>query len=244
VTLAIQLEHVSVNYRGHSALSDLSLAIGASEALSVVGPSGSGKTTLVRVLLGLLAPRRGIVRLDGEIASADGRLLLSPEERGLGVVFQDLALWPHLTVYGNLEFGLRAKGIPSEERERRISGVLQRVGLAGKERRRPGQLSGGERQRVAIARAVVLHPRALLLDEPLSNLDVVLTRELLSILAQLAQETRMTLIYVTHDLRESIRLARRFAVIEAGRLSQVGGIDELTTAPATPFVRALVEEFR
>jgi len=242
VTTPISVDRVAFRRGAQDILSEVSLSIDTAEVVAILGPSGSGKSTLLRVVLGLVAPDRGLVRLDGGVVSADGRILRPPEERGLAVVFQDLALWPHLTVRGNLDFGLAAKHVPADDRNERISRVLQRVSLHGKQDRYPAALSGGERQRVAIARALVLEPRALLLDEPLSNLDVPLKRELLALLDAILHEQRMTSVYVTHDLREATRVADRVAVLEAGRISQAGTVDELLADPATEFVRALRED--
>ena len=209
-----------------------------------MGPSGSGKTSLLRLVLGFAAPGSGLVRLDGREVSRDGRVLVPPEDRGLAVVFQDLALWPHLTVTGNLEFGLKAKRVPREERRARIASILRRVGLEQSGLRHPGELSGGERQRVAIARALVLDPRAVLLDEPLSNVDVDLRRDLLGLFRELFAERASTVLYVTHDLREAAAVATRFVVLEGGRVVQDAGLSELLRSPATPFVRALIEDLR
>ncbi len=242
MTTPISVDRVAFRRGAQDILSEVSLSIDTAEVVAILGPSGSGKSTLLRVVLGLVAPDRGLVRLDGGVVSADGRILRPPEERGLAVVFQDLALWPHLTVRGNLDFGLAAKHVPADDRNERISRVLQRVSLHGKQDRYPAALSGGERQRVAIARALVLEPRALLLDEPLSNLDVPLKRELLALLDAILHEQRMTSVYVTHDLREATRVADRVAVLEAGRISQAGTVDELLADPATEFVRALRED--
>src|SRR5262249_30188103 len=156
---------------------------------------------------------------------------------------RDVALWPPLGGAGTLAFGLRSKRGPRLERDARIRAILGRVGLAGKEHSHPGQLSGGERQRVAIARALVLEPRAVLLDEPLSNLDVGLKRELLSIFRDLLKERRTTALYVTHDLREAAVLRDRIAVMEQGRIVQDGTLDLLRARPATSFVRGLVDDF-
>ena len=242
MTTPISVERLAFRRGTQDILSEVSLSIDAAEVVALLGPSGSGKSTLLRMVLGLVAPDRGLVRLDGEVVSADGRILRPPEERGLAIVFQDLALWPHLTVRGNLAFGLAAKHLPADDQNEQISRVLQRVSLQGKQDRYPANLSGGERQRVAIARALVLEPRALLLDEPLSNLDVPLKHELLSLLKEILRERRVTTVYVTHDLREGMQLAKRFAVLEAGRISQAGTLDELLASPATAFVRALRED--
>jgi iron(III) transport system ATP-binding protein len=239
----IVLDRVSLSYGAHRALDDVILRVAPGESLALLGPSASGKTTLLRAVLGLVVPATGEVRLGERVVSRDGHLLVPPEDRDLAVVFQDLALWPHLTVEGNLAFGLSARGVGGEERSARIEGMLRRVGLVGVGRRRPGDLSGGQRQRVAIARALVLEPSAVLLDEPLANVDVDLKRDLLSLLRELFRERAATVLHVTHDLREAAALARRFAVLEGGRLAQDGGLDDLRRAPATPFVRALVEDF-
>jgi ABC-type Fe3+/spermidine/putrescine transport system ATPase subunit len=169
-------------------------------------------------------------------------VLVAPEDRGLGVVFQDLALWPHLTVEGNLAFGLSSRGVAKGERVERIAAMLRRVGLSGSERRHPGGLSGGQRQRVAIARALVLEPRVVLLDEPLTNVDVDLRRELLALLRELFREKGTTVVHVTHDLREAVAVAHRFAVMEAGRIVQQGSLEDLRRAPATPFVGSLLDD--
>jgi len=239
---AIAIESITLRYAGRLVIDGLSLTVEPGELLALLGPSGSGKTSVLRVVLGFATPETGTVRLSGEVASREGRLLVLPEERGLGVVFQDLALWPHLTVAGNLAFGLQSKGVSRSERDARIQAMLGRVGLAGKEHNHPGQLSGGERQRVAIARALVLEPRAVLLDEPLSNLDVGLKRELLAVFRDLLKEHRTTALYVTHDLREAAALGDRIAVMERGHIVQEGTLDSLHARPASSFVRELLDD--
>jgi iron(III) transport system ATP-binding protein len=242
VSSAIAIEGIRLRYAGRLVIDGLSLTIEPGEVVSLLGPSGSGKTSVLRVILGFATPETGIVRLFGEVASREGRLLVLPEDRGLAVVFQDLALWPHLSVAGNLAFGLESKGVPRPKRDARIRAILERVGLGGKEHSHPGQLSGGERQRVAIARALVLEPRAVLLDEPLSNLDVALKRELLSVFRDLLKERRTTALYVTHDLREALALGDRIAVMEQGRVVQEGTLDSLRARPASSFVRGLLDD--
>ncbi|HET8647387.1 MAG TPA: ATP-binding cassette domain-containing protein, partial [Vicinamibacteria bacterium] len=178
MSAAIDLDGISLALGGEPVLSGVSLAVTPGERVAVLGPSGSGKTSMLRAVLGFAVPWSGTVRLDGVTVSENGRGLVPPEERRLAVVFQDLALWPHLTVEGNLAFGLAARGLPRAERAARVEAMLRRVGLAGSGPRFPGELSGGQRQRVAIARALVQEPRAVLLDEPLSNVDVQLRGEL------------------------------------------------------------------
>ena len=168
---AISLENIRLRHGSLDVLAGLSLRIDPGETVVLVGPSGSGKSTALRVILGLVAPDDGTVRLGDEIVTEGRRSLVPPERRGLAVVFQDLALWPHLTVEAHLGFGLDVRKIPREVRVERIRTMLERVGLGEKAGRFPGELSGGERQRVAIARALVHQPRAVLFDEPLTNLD-------------------------------------------------------------------------
>jgi len=242
VTPAIELDQVSVTLGTKRVLEKVSLAIMPGELVALLGPSGSGKTSLLRVVLGFLAPDTGVVRVDGEAVSANGRILRAPEERGVAMVFQDLALWPHLTVAGNLDFGLVARGVPRPERLVRVGSMLSLVGLAERARAHPGELSGGERQRVAIARALVLEPKALLLDEPLSNLDGPLKRELMLLLSELLVERRVPSLYVTHDVQEAAALGDRLTVLEAGRIVQEGSLETLRTAPATAFVRGVMAD--
>jgi iron(III) transport system ATP-binding protein len=242
MTALIEFRDVRFRYSTEDVLQGVSFALQASEVLAVLGPSGAGKSSIVRVALGLSAPTAGTVRILGEIASQDGRVLMAPEERKLGVVFQDLALWPHLTVEGNLAFGLNAQRTPRAERSELIEAALSRVGLLGKAARYPSELSGGERQRVAIVRALVTSPRAILLDEPLSNLDVALKGELLQLFRELLVEQHTAALYVTHDPREAARLTDRLIVLEDGRVVQQGTILDLRQHPATGFVERVVED--
>jgi ABC-type Fe3+/spermidine/putrescine transport system ATPase subunit len=239
----IELEGFSVRRDDTIVVDDVSLSVGA-EVVAVVGPSGSGKSTLLRGLLGLELPTKGLLRIGGRVMSRDGSEHVLPEARNVAMVFQDLALWPHLSVHGNLAFGLRARGLGKAACEKRIAEALASVGMADKAARRPHALSGGERQRVAIARALVLEPDALLLDEPLGSLDVVMKDELLALFAKLFAERGLSVLYVTHDPREATRLGHRIVVIEAGRIVQQGTLAELERAPATPFVRAFVRASR
>jgi iron(III) transport system ATP-binding protein len=241
VSAAIQLDGVTVLRDGRKVLADVSLLVSAGETLSVLGSSGSGKTTVLRVVAGFLAPQLGTVRIGDAMAAEGGRLVLAPEDRGIAMVFQDLALWPHLTVHGNLAFGLDGKHVPRSERDDRVAAILSRVGLAGKDRRHPAELSGGERQRVAIARALVGEPRAVLLDEPLSNLDVALKRELLALFRELLHERGTTALYVTHDPREAQALANRTAVLDGGRIVHLGHLDELRGRLDVPFARSVID---
>ncbi|MCP4604249.1 MAG: ABC transporter ATP-binding protein [Proteobacteria bacterium] len=238
----LSLVDVTFKYKGQGVFDGLTFKIRPGEIVSLLGPSGSGKSTMVRLFLGFAAPAEGQVNIGDQVVSSHGRVLVPPEERNLAVVFQDLALWPHLTVHGNLNFGLKAKKVDTPEREKRIVEVLDRLGLQGKENRYPGQLSGGERQRVAIGRALVQNPRAILLDEPLSNLDVKLKRELVTVFRNLFKDRGSTVLHVTHDLREAAALGDRIVIIESGRLVQEGTLTDLRRKQATTFVRSLIED--
>ncbi len=232
---AIEVEDLSLSYGRGRVLRNVSLTVGAGEVLAVAGPSGSGKSSLLRAVLGLTAPEHGTVRLGGAEVSRSGRLLVPPEERRLAVVFQDLALWPHLSVAGNLAFGLRAQGVDKAARNERISAMLDRVALAGKADAWPGELSGGERQRVAIARALIGQPDALLLDEPLASLDVALKEELLALFRELLGERRIATLLVTHDPQEAAALGHRIAILEGGHVVQIGTPSELRADPRGHF---------
>jgi len=242
VTAVLSVDNVTVVHGSSRLLDGASLSLSAGEVVAVVGPSGAGKTTLLRLLLGLVPPATGAVRLRGRTVSERGRIVVSPEDRNLAMVFQDLALWPHLTVHGNLAFALSARGVRRDLREQKIRDALTLVGLADHARRSPGELSGGERQRVAVARALVQDPGAILFDEPLGSLDVALKHELLGLLRALLRETHRTAVYVTHDPREAVALADRIAVLEQGTIVQVGTAEELRASPATAFARAFAEE--
>ena len=239
MTAVVALRDLEVDIGGRAVLEAVSLHVARGEVLALLGPSGSGKTSLLRVLTGFVVPRAGTVELNGTLASDPGRVLVPPEARDIGMVFQDLALWPHLTVHANLAFGLEARQVGRPERDARVEAMLAHVGLTQKAKRYPGELSGGERQRVAIARTLVLDPMAVLLDEPLANLDVVLKEDLVAMFRALLRERRMTALYVTHDPREAVSLGDRIAILEAGRLVQEGTLDDLRERPRTEFVRRL-----
>lgn len=235
----IRLERISVRRGSALVLDRVTLDMGA-EPVALVGPSGSGKSTLLRAIVGLETPTEGTLTIMNRVASRGGQDLIPTEERNVAMVFQDLALWPHLSVHGNIELGLKARRVPVSVRRDRIQALLAAVDLSDKSQRRPHELSGGERQRVAIARALALDPVALLLDEPLTSLDVLTKDEILNLLARLFVERERPVIYVGHEPREVVRLVQRIVVLENGRISQQGTLGELHRAPATPFVRAFL----
>jgi thiamine transport system ATP-binding protein len=222
----LRIEGITVGFDGAAALDDASLDVSSGETVTVLGPSGSGKTTLLRVVAGLQVPDEGRVVLDGEDLAG-----VPPHRRGVGLVFQDHALFPHRNVAENVGFGLRMRGDDPAATARRVGELLELVGLAGFEHRSVGTLSGGEQQRVALARALAPEPRLLLLDEPLGSLDRRLRDRLLDDLAQLFEELEVSALYVTHDHTEAFTLGDRVAVMRRGRVVQVATPDELWAQP-------------
>jgi iron(III) transport system ATP-binding protein len=216
----IDLDHVSKNFGARVAIDQLSLHIEKSERLVLFGPSGCGKTTVLRLLAGLEVPDKGEICIDGRVVATAGKNLVPPEKRDLGMVFQDLALWPHMTVQQNLMFGLKARSVPKREAHVRVREVLERVGLDHRIDAKPHQLSGGEQQRVALARALVTRPSILVMDEPLSSLDDERKRAIASDLLGLQSQFGFTLIYVTHDRGEADMLASRICQLRDGRVTE------------------------
>ncbi len=213
----IDVDRISKSFGARVAINQLSLHIERPERLVLFGPSGCGKTTVLRLLAGLEVPEQGSIRIDGRVVANAGKNLVPPEKRDLGMVFQDLALWPHMTVQENLMFGLNARGVPKRKAHVRVREMLQRVGLEHRIDAKPHQLSGGEQQRVALARALVSRPSILLMDEPLSSLDDERKRTIASDLLGLQSQFGFTLIYVTHDRSEADMLASRMCQLRDGR---------------------------
>jgi iron(III) transport system ATP-binding protein len=214
----LRLAHVTKHYPNRVAVADLSLDVTAGESVVVLGPSGCGKTTMLRLIAGLIRPDSGEIWLEGRLVSGTGRFVL-PHDRRLGFVFQDLALWPHLTVRKHLEFVMRAVHLPKLQRAARANQTLRLVRIEQHSARYPHELSGGEQQRVALARALVAEPRLVLLDEPLSSLDPDLRATLRSELRQLQRSLGLTTIYVTHDREDAAVLADRVIEMRSGRLA-------------------------
>jgi iron(III) transport system ATP-binding protein len=218
---AVALRNVTKRFASHRALDDVTLTVAACESVVILGPSGCGKTTLLRLIAGLEVPEQGEIWLANVLAAAAGQSLLAPYRRGIGFVFQDLALWPHLTVAGNLKFVLDALKVPRAERDRRIDDALKLVRIDGFATRHPHELSGGEQQRVALARALVGSPRLLLLDEPLSSLDAELRAAMRSEVARLQRTLALPMVYVTHDREDATVLADWVIDMRAGRIVAV-----------------------
>jgi putative spermidine/putrescine transport system ATP-binding protein len=227
----VRLEGVSKHYGGVRALDAIDLEVAEGELLSLLGPSGCGKTTTLNVIAGFAMPDRGRILIDG--TDVTGR---PPYQRGLGVVFQSYALFPHMTVGENVAFGLRERGVARREIEERVREALALVRLRGSAQHRPAQLSGGMQQRVALARALVIRPRVLLLDEPLAALDRKLREEMRAELRDIQHGVGITTVFVTHDQHEALGLSDRVAVMNAGRIEQLGVPREIYERPCTRFV--------
>ena len=221
-----------------AAVDGLSLTITPGEVFTLLGPSGCGKSTTLRIVAGLEQPDGGAVYLDGRLmASGEQGFSLPPEKRDLGMVFQSYAIWPHMTVFDNVAFPLQLRGVRGAPLRDRVEGVLDLVGLGGLGSRGASELSGGQQQRVALARAIVYEPKLLLLDEPLSNLDAKLRERMRVELRALQRRLGIAVLFVTHDQSEAMVLSDRIAVMQAGRIEQVGSPVALYERPATPFVR-------
>lgn len=233
----IVLEGVSKRFGDFEALRSVSLTIRKGEFFSLLGPSGCGKTTLLRIIAGFEQPDSGNVTLDGA-----SLLPLPPDKRPVNTVFQNYALFPHLTVFENVAFSLRLKRLPQAVIRSRVREMLQLVHLVDQENKKPHQLSGGQKQRVAIARALINQPNVLLLDEPLSALDAKLRQQLLVDLDELHDVVGITFVYVTHDQAEALGVSDRVAVMNRGEVLQVGAPHEIYEAPATAFVAEFIGE--
>jgi iron(III) transport system ATP-binding protein len=234
---AVPVECIGIGmaYGALQVLDDITLAIEPGEFFALLGPSGSGKSTLLRLIAGFNQHNRGRLLVDGRDITG-----VPPHARNIGMVFQSYALWPHMSVYDNVAFGLVERRIAGKEIKRRVADALALVGLTDYARRRPNQLSGGQQQRVALARTIVIEPQVLLLDEPLSNLDKKLREQMRIELKRLQRKLGITTIFVTHDQEEAMTTADRMAVLEAGVLQQVGPPRELFDAPANRFVAEFV----
>jgi len=231
LAVEVELDRLTKRFGTSAAVAGLSLAVERGEFFTLLGPSGCGKTTTLRIVAGLVEPDEGRVLFDGKDVTR-----LPPWDLNLGMVFQNYALWPHMTVFDNVAFGLVERRVPRDEVRRRVAEALEKVGLAGMEGRYPSQLSGGQQQRVALARALVVRPGLLLLDEPFSNLDAKLRVQMRAELARLQRELGITTLYVTHDQEEALVLSDRIAVLDAGRLVQAGTPRELYERPKDVFV--------
>jgi spermidine/putrescine transport system ATP-binding protein len=232
---SVELRSVSKRFGDLLAVDDLSLDLAGGEFFTLLGPSGCGKTTTLRMVAGFEQPSEGEIRIEGEDVAG-----LPPHRRPTNTVFQSYALFPHLSVRDNVAFGLKRKRVPREEIGRRVRAELERVGLSVEANRRPAQLSGGQQQRVALARALVNLPKVLLLDEPLGALDLKLRKGLQIELKRIQREVGITFVYVTHDQEEALTMSDRIAVMNRGRVEQVGDPEDVYERPATTFVAGFI----
>src|SRR5712664_2270818 len=233
--MIVTIQGVVKRFGAATAVDAVDLTVADGELFTLLGPSGCGKTTLLRLLAGFYQPDSGTIRFGDRVVNG-----LAPYERGIGMVFQNYALWPHMTVAENIGYGLRLRRLRGEDLARRLQEGLRKVNLIGFEARYPGQLSGGQQQRVALARALVLNPDILLLDEPLSNLDAKIRVQVRAEIRKLQKDLGITTVYVTHDQEEALSLSDRVAVMRDGRILQISPPKELYERPAGRFVADFV----
>lgn len=234
----IRVEGIAKSYGKHQVHKDLTLSIKRGECFTLLGPSGCGKTVLLRLIAGFEAPEAGRISINDTVVSDPmGRINVSPDRRGLGVVFQDYAVWPHMTVFDNVGYPLKIAKVPKDELRDRVMAAIEMVGMKGLDHRLPSELSGGQQQRVALARALVGNPSVMLLDEPLSNLDANLREEMRFEIKELQRKLNITVLYVTHDQEIALALSDRMAIMdEKGRIRQVGTPWEIFEQPVDPYV--------
>ena len=236
----VTIRGLTKRYGDVAAVEGLDLEVAPGELVALLGPSGCGKTTTLRLVAGFLTPEAGEIRV-GDRSLSSATSVVPPERRKMAMIFQSYALWPHMTVAQNVAYGLRfGRRVDKPERERRVREILKAVQLAGFERRYPGELSGGQQQRVAVARALVVEPEILLLDEPLSNLDANLREEMRFEIRRLHEAFGITTLYVTHDQAEAMVISDRIAVLDRGRVVQVGTAADLFERPRTRFVAQFI----
>jgi iron(III) transport system ATP-binding protein len=237
MTVMVELHHLNKNFGLEQAVHDVNLAVEQGEFVTLLGPSGCGKTTTLRCIAGLERPDGGEIRIGGDLVAAPARgIYLYPEERNIGMVFQSYAVWPHMTVFDNVAYGLRVRHAPANVIKERTTRALELVGLPHLADRYATKLSGGQRQRVALARAIVYEPRVVLFDEPLSNLDAKLREQMRVELVRLQHEVGITSIYVTHDQSEALVMSDRVVVMNQGVIQQIGNPQTIYARPANAFV--------
>ena len=234
----VEVEKLNKCFNNHIVLNNIGLTIEKGEFITLLGPSGCGKSTLLRCIAGLNSPDQGIIKIDGQDVTH-----LEPKAREVGMVFQSYALFPNMTVYDNIAFGLKMKKIKDSEIAARVNKIIELVDLTGKIRSYPHQLSGGQQQRVALARSLVIEPKVLLLDEPLSALDAKIRKNLQAELRNIQQELHMTMVLVTHDQEEALTVSDRIFVMDHGNIVQIGEPEDIYTSPANEFVARFIGNY-
>jgi iron(III) transport system ATP-binding protein len=234
----VELKNICVSYGEHAVLKDFSLTIEPGQIMGIVGPSGCGKTTIARAICGFIKPQQGTVKIDGKtMFSHEDRVDIPPEQRYIGVVFQDYAVWPHLSVYDNIAYPLKKRRLSKEEISPQVQNALEQVNMVGYEKYMPSQLSGGQQQRVAIARALTSSSDFLIMDEPITNLDAKLREQMLVEIRMLQQRLGTTIIYITHDQEAALQLCDKIVILEPdGSIAQIGSDEEIIRNPANRFV--------
>ncbi len=239
----IELKNIDKFYGNNHVLRNINLTIEDGDFMTLLGPSGCGKTTTLRVVSGLEKPQNGIMTIDGvEMINADDAYYAEPSKRGLNLVFQSYALWPHMTVFDNVSFGLKIRKEPTDVIAKKVAFALERMQIGEYAKRYPTELSGGQQQRVAIARALVNRPRVLLLDEPLGALDMRLRKDMQNELKRIQQEMEITFIYVTHDQEEALAMSDTVVVMDGGRIQQIGTPEDIYNEPKNAFVADFIGE--
>ena len=239
---SVRFENVSISYGAKQVVKDFSLSVNDGEIMGIIGPSGCGKTTLIRALCGLIKPDKGSIYIADQLVFSDEkRVNIAPERRGVGVVFQDYAVWPHLSVWDNVCYPMKKHKVPKEEIAKRASYALEQVRMTGYEKHMPAQLSGGQQQRVAIARSLVSSDELIVLDEPITNLDAKLREEMILEIQMIQQNIGTTIIYITHDQEAALQLCDRISIMQPdGQICQIGSDEEIIRRPANRFVYSFI----
>ena len=239
---SVRFENVSISYGAKQVVKDFSLSVNDGEIMGIIGPSGCGKTTLIRALCGLIKPDKGNIYINDQLVFSDEkRINVAPERRGIGVVFQDYAVWPHLSVWDNVCYPMKKHKVPKEEIAKRAAYALEQVRMTGYEKHMPAQLSGGQQQRVAIARSLVSSDELIVLDEPITNLDAKLREEMILEIQMIQQNIGTTIIYITHDQEAALQLCDRIAIMQPdGQICQIGSDEEIIRRPASRFVYSFI----
>ena len=239
---SVRFENVSISYGAKQVVKDFSLSVNDGEIMGIIGPSGCGKTTLIRALCGLIKPEKGNIYINDQLVFSDEkRINVAPERRGIGVVFQDYAVWPHLSVWDNVCYPMKKHKVPKEEIAKRAAYALEQVRMTGYEKHMPAQLSGGQQQRVAIARSLVSSDELIVLDEPITNLDAKLREEMILEIQMIQQNIGTTIIYITHDQEAALQLCDRIAIMQPdGQICQIGSDEEIIRRPVNRFVYSFI----
>ena len=239
---SVRFENVSLSDGAKQVVKDFSLSVNDGEIMGIIGPSGCGKTTLIRALCGLIKPEKGSIYIADQLVFSDEkRVNIAPERRGVGVVFQDYAVWPHLSVWDNVCYPMKKHKVPKEEIAKRAAYALEQVRMTGYEKHMPAQLSGGQQQRVAIARSLVSSDELIVLDEPITNLDAKLREEMILEIQMIQQNIGTTIIYITHDQEAALQLCDRIAIMQPdGQICQIGSDEEIIRRPANRFVYSFI----